>query len=278
LDRIRAQQLEESSKLNLRKVLVIGSGGREHAIVSKVVLNRTVEQVFIAPGNAGTQNESPICKNVPIAADNVRGLIDFAVQEKIDLVLVGPEQPLVDGLVDELSALGIPAFGPTRAAAEIEASKAWCKDFLARNNLRTARYRNFTTFEDAKAYIESLDYPVVVKASGLAAGKGVLIPTSKEEAIEGAKSILSEGVFGSAGNEIVIEEFLVGDEVSVLAFSDGESIVAMPAAQDHKRVFDNDQGLNTGGMGAYAPTPVISPATYKQCVEIIQVYICLLSF
>lgn len=218
------------------------------------------------------EGESPKCKNVAIATNDVDTLVSFAATNNVDLVIVGPEQPLVDGIVDAMTMADIPCFGPSKAASIIEESKAWSKNFMARNHIRTATFRNFTDFSAAKEYLEMIDYRVVVKASGLAAGKGVLIPENRLEAIEAARSILAEGVFGAAGNEIVIEEFLEGEEFSLLAFSDGHVAKGMPPAQDHKRVRDNDEGLNTGGMGAYAPTPLVTPATYKLCMDIVQVY------
>lgn len=264
-----AEELEAEAELKIRRVLVVGSGGREYAIVAKVAANANIERIFVAPGNGGTQSHDSRCSNVSIAVENVSALVDFARREHVDLVIVGPEHPLVEGLVDAMDDVGIPCFGPTKAASVAEASKAWSKDFMARNNIQTARYQTFTNFASAKQYIERLNYRVVVKASGLAAGKGVLIPLTTAEAIEGAKSIL-HGSFGEAGREIVVEEFLEGEEVSILAFCDGFTAKGMPPAQDHKRVFDNDQGLNTGGMGAYAPTPLITQSQYQQCMTIVQ--------
>jgi phosphoribosylamine--glycine ligase/phosphoribosylformylglycinamidine cyclo-ligase len=250
---------------------VLGSGGREHAIVWKIASSDKVSKVYVAPGNSGTGKENSKCENVAISSENIEQIVQFATEKHIDFVIVGPEQPLVDGIVDAMRGKGIPCFGPDSKAAVIEASKAWSKDFMARNNIRTARYRNFNNFPEAKQYIESLNYRVVVKASGLAAGKGVLIPQTTAEAVEGAKTILEDKSFGSAGSEIVVEEFLEGEEVSVLAFCDGKMAKGMPPAQDHKRALDNDQGLNTGGMGAYAPTPLITTAQYNDCMEIVQV-------
>eukprot|EP01039_Chlorochromonas_danica_P009330 gene9328-10298_t len=253
-----------------KRVLVVGAGGREHAIVRTLSQSEKVSQIFVAPGNFGTGVESEKCCNVNISADDIAALVAFAQQQQVDLVVVGPEQPLVLGLADQLRAANIACFGPSARAAVIEASKAWTKDFMLRNNIRTARYRNFTDFEEAKAYILSADHRVVVKASGIAAGKGVILPSSKEEAVEAARDMLESHTFGDAGSEIVIEEFLEGEEVSVLAFCDGITAKGMPAAQDHKRIFDNDNGPNTGGMGAYAPTPCLTPAQYRACMEVIQ--------
>jgi len=259
-----------------KKVLVIGSGGREHAIVHKIAQSDKVDRVFTAPGNSGTASDNPKCMNVDISSDNISELVKFALHSGIDLVFVGPEQPLVDGIVDAMHAHNIPCFGPSQSASIIEASKAWSKDFMARHNLPTASYRNFTSFPEAQAYIESLSYRVVIKASGLAAGKGVLIPQSTAEAVEFARYILQDAPFGSvASNEIVVEQYLEGQEISILAFSDGKLAKGMPAAQDHKRIYDHDEGPNTGGMGAYAPSPLITPKQYTACMELIQV--CLVS-
>ena len=223
------------------KVLIIGAGGREDAI-SQALSNH---QVFCSPGNGATNN---------ITGDP----IEFAKSNGIDLIVVGPEQPLVDGIYDQCREAGIHCFGPSKKAAQIEGSKRFCKDFMTKYDIPTAKYKSFTNFEAAKAHINQVDYDIVLKTSGLAAGKGVLLPKTKEEALEGLKSMMVDRIFGSAGDEIVIEELMTGPEVSVLAFSDGFTTKLLPAAQDHKRAFDGDKGLNTGGMGAYAPTPVVS--------------------
>ena len=261
------------------RVLVVGAGGREHAIAHKLLQRADIEKVFVAPGNGGTATESQRCENVPIAVSDITALVNFALAEKIHLVIVGPEQPLVDGIVDAFHArnVNIPCFGPTQQASILEASKAWSKDFMQRHQLPTAAFGRFRDFSAAKNFIETTMTPegsikrVVVKASGIAAGKGVLLPTSKEEALTNARQILEDGLFGEAGQEIVIEEYLDGDEVSILAFADGVTAYAMPPAQDHKRVFDDDQGPNTGGMGAYAPSPVISPLQFEECSHILKV-------
>ena len=262
------------ASFSLKTVLVIGSGGREHAIALSLAKSSQVGRVLVSPGNGGTALAGGKISNAKIAdgGDNVSGIVAFARQNGVALVAVGPEQPLVDGLVDAMDAAGIPCFGPSQAAAQLEASKAFSKDFMQRHGIRTASYRNFRDFGEAKAYLEGIpaSQRVVVKASGLAAGKGVLLPESREAAIEAARSIMVDQVFGSAGGEVVIEEFLEGEELSLLAFCDGKTAVAMPGAQDHKRVFDKDQGPNTGGMGAYAPAPILTPALLADCMAIIQ--------
>eukprot|EP00299_Pterocystis_sp_00344_P009868 c4288_g1_i1.p1 GENE.c4288_g1_i1~~c4288_g1_i1.p1 ORF type:complete len:398 (-),score=88.86 c4288_g1_i1:197-1231(-) len=200
-------------------------------------------------------------RGIPISNRNVTAvddLVTLAINEKIDLVMVGPEVPLVEGVTDAMTSAGIACFGPTRAAAQLEASKAFSKDFMIRHNIPTATHRSFTKFEEAVEYVQSVSHRLVVKASGLAAGKGVIIPETKEATIDAVKAVLVEREFGEAGAEVVVEEFLDGEEVSCLAFTDGTTVVAMPPAQDHKRVFDGDQGPNTGGMGAYAPAPVLT--------------------
>ena len=197
-----------------------------------------VDEVIVAPGNGGTAVAGGKITNKSIATENIADLVALAKEREVSLVIVGPEQPLVDGLSDLMKASNIPCFGPSASAAYIEASKAWSKDFMARNRIRTAKYRNFKDFENAEAYLKSIDHRVVVKASGLAAGKGVIIPANKEESIKAAREIMCGNSFGSAGAEIVVEEFLEGEEISLLAFCDGVSAVCMPGAQDHKRIFD----------------------------------------
>ncbi|KAI9026841.1 aminoimidazole ribonucleotide synthetase [Hyaloraphidium curvatum] len=241
-------------------MLSIGSGGREHALAWKLGQSDAVEKVYVAPGNGGTSSSgSPKIENVKLNAADFPSMIQFAREKGVTLVVAGPEQPLVDGIADAFKKAGIPCFGPSSLAARIEGSKAYSKDFMKRHNIPTAAYETFKDFEKAVAYVKSFPGRVVIKASGLAAGKGVLLPESTDEAIEGLKQIMVDKVFGVAGAEVVIEEMLSGPEVSVLAFSDGHTIVAMPPAQDHKRIFDNDQGPNTGGMGAYAPAPIATP-------------------
>ncbi len=241
------------------RVLIVGSGGREHAIAWKVRQSRLLERLWIAPGNAGTAR---LGENIPITAEGEQGvaaLLSFARQQSVDLVLVGPEQPLADGLSDRLAEAGIAVFGPSRAAARLETSKAFAKDFMSRHNIPTARFRNFCELAGALDYLKQVDHAVVIKASGLAGGKGVFLPDSADEARRVLEAMLVGGEFGEAGHEVIIEERLQGEEVSVLAFCDGSHFRLMPPAQDHKRLLDGDLGPNTGGMGAYAPAPVCTP-------------------
>ncbi|KND03672.1 phosphoribosylamine-glycine ligase [Spizellomyces punctatus DAOM BR117] len=241
-------------------VLLVGSGGREHAIAWALAKSQRVATIFVAPGNGGTETAGPKVKNVSVdAGNNFEGLVRFACENNVALVIPGPEQPLVDGIQAAFKKVGIPCFGPSKEAAQLEGSKAFSKDFMKKHQIPTAAYEVFTDFNKAKSYIENFGGQLVIKASGLAAGKGVLLPETKEEAIEGLKSIMVDSVFGDAGSEVVIEERLTGEEVSVLAFSDGYTVIPMPAAQDHKRAFEGDKGPNTGGMGAYAPAPIFTP-------------------
>ncbi|KAI5969927.1 hypothetical protein CANMA_000967 [Candida margitis] len=239
-------------------ILVIGNGGREHAIVWRLLESSSVKHIYVAPGNGGTTTQSSKVTNVPISSSpkDFQKLQDFAVEKKINLVVPGPEQPLVDGITQVFTSVGIPVFGPSAKAAIMEGSKAASKDFMERHQIPTARFKNFTNVEEAKKYIEEIDYKLVLKADGIAAGKGVLIPETKEEALRGLNEIMVDKNFGDAGNEIVIEEYLEGDELSILTITDGYTFYNLPAAQDHKRIGDGDKGLNTGGMGAYAPAPI----------------------
>jgi phosphoribosylamine-glycine ligase len=241
-------------------VLIIGRGGREHALAWKLAQSPRVERVWVAPGNGGTALAGGKVANVDLPEDDFAALIDFAQRSGVTLTVVGPETPLADGIGDAFQAAGLRCFGPSRAAAQIEASKAFAKDFMVRHGIPTARHATFTDFDAALAHLRQVDYPVVLKASGLAAGKGVILPASLAEAEAALRQIMLAREFGAAGDEVVIEERLAGPEASVLAFSDGRSVALMPAAQDHKRVFDDDQGPNTGGMGAYAPAPLMPPA------------------
>ena len=235
-------------------VLIIGSGGREHAITWKVAQSPKAKRVYVLPGNPGT---AQIAQNVEgISVDNHAAIIEFCKTNQIDLVIVGPEAPLANGLVDSLSAEGIRCFGPNKNAAEIETSKVFAKDFMVRHHIPTAHYAIFSDFEEAMDYLHRIDYPIVIKASGLAAGKGVILPETDVEAKSALEDILVKKTFGEAGAEVVIEERMSGQEVSLMAFTDGISVVPMIPAQDHKRLLDGDEGLNTGGMGAYAPAPV----------------------
>lgn len=239
--------------------LLLGSGGREHALAWKLAQSPEVDTMFIAPGNGGTAAE-PKCHNVALNPSHGPDLVVFARQNHVDFVVVGPEAPLAAGVVDDLATAGIPAFGPNATAARLEASKVFARDFMARHGIPAPRYCTFTDFDDAIRFVHGIDFEVVIKASGLAAGKGVIVPENENEAEDALRAMLIDRQFGGAGDEVVIEERLRGPEVSVLAFSDGERLATMPLAQDHKRVFDGDRGPNTGGMGAYAPAPVLSPA------------------
>ena len=242
------------------KVLVVGNGGREHALAWKLGQSPKVDKVFVAPGNAGTAQDA---ENVDLAATDIPGLIQFAKDQSIDLTVIGPEAPLVAGLADAMDAEGLKVFGPSQAAAELEGSKVFCKNLLHTANIPTATYQTFRSGEDAERYIKDRyaepnePVHVVVKADGLAAGKGVIVCDTRDEALEAIDRIASRREFGEAGNELIIEEKLVGPEASVLAITDGETILTLPAAQDHKPAHDGDTGPNTGGMGAYCPTPVV---------------------
>ncbi len=242
------------------KVLVVGNGGREHALAWKLGQSPKVDKVFVAPGNAGTAQDA---ENIDLAATDIPGLIQFAKEQSIDLTVIGPEAPLVAGLADAMDAEGLKVFGPSQAAAELEGSKVFCKNLLHTANIPTASYQTFRNGEDAERYIKDRyaepnePVHVVVKADGLAAGKGVIVCDTREEALEAIDRIASRREFGEAGNELIIEEKLIGPEASVLAITDGETILTLPAAQDHKPAHDGDTGPNTGGMGAYCPTPVV---------------------
>ena len=240
-------------------VLVIGRGGREHALAWKLAQSPRVARVWVAPGNGGTALAGGKVASVDLQEGDFASLIDFARQNGVTLTIVGPEAPLADGIVDAFQAAGLRCFGPSKAAAQIEASKAFAKDFMARHGIPTARHATFTDFDRALDHLRQVDYPVVLKASGLAAGKGVILPASLAEAEAALRQIIVAREFGAAGDIVVIEERLAGPEASVLAWSDGRTVALMPAAQDHKRVFDGDQGPNTGGMGAYAPAPLMTP-------------------
>ena len=247
------------------KVLVVGGGGREHALAWKISQSSQVDRVLVAPGNAGTDLEA---ENVPIADSDVPGLVEFSKQNEIDLAVVGPEAPLAAGLTDALSGEGIRTFGPSAQAAELEASKVFCKNLLRHADVPTADFRTFTKAEEAKVYLsEREDVPVVVKADGLAAGKGVIVCDGREQALLAVEQIAEDKQFGEAGNQLVIEERLVGQEASVLAITDGRNIVTMPAAQDHKPALDGDRGPNTGGMGAYSPTPLVTDSVMATVEE-----------
>lgn len=244
------------------KVLVVGSGGREHAICTSVAKSPRVDKIYCAPGNAGI---AALAGCVPIGAMEFDKLVAFAKEKEIDLVIVGMDDPLVGGLVDELEAAGIRTFGPRKNAAILEGSKAFSKDLMKKYDIPTAGYENFTDPEAAIAYLETAKFPIVLKADGLALGKGVLICQNLEEAKEGVKTIMLDKKFGTAGNEMVIEEFMTGREVSVLSFVDGKTIKTMTSAQDHKRAGDGDTGLNTGGMGTFSPSPFYTKEVEEFC-------------
>ena len=248
------------------KVLVVGGGGREHALAWKIAQSGRVNEVLVAPGNAGTALE-PKMRNLPIAAEEVDALAAYAQEQGIELTVVGPEAPLSRGIVDKFRAAGLKCFGPTQQAAQLESSKAFAKDFLARHQISTAAYANFTEIEPAIAYIRQQGAPIVVKADGLAAGKGVILAQTEDEAIAAVKDMLSGNAFGSAGSRVVIEEFLIGEEASFIVMVDGEHVLAMASSQDHKARDDGDKGPNTGGMGAYSPAPVVTPAMHERIMQ-----------
>ncbi|MGF1547070.1 MAG: phosphoribosylamine--glycine ligase [Thiotrichales bacterium] len=248
------------------KVLIIGGGGREHALAWKIAQSPLVDAVMVAPGNAGTAREDKV-HNVPIAAENVAELVEFARAQAIDLTIVGPETPLVLGIVDQFSAAGLKCFGPTQTAAQLEGSKSFAKDFLARHRIPTAAYRNFTDPTAAADYIRAQGAPIVVKADGLAAGKGVILASTEAEAIRAVDDMLAGNAFGAAGHRVVIEELLRGEEASFIVMVDGEHILPMASSQDHKARDDGDLGPNTGGMGAYSPAPVVTPDMHQRILR-----------
>ncbi|MFT2092845.1 phosphoribosylamine--glycine ligase [Paraglaciecola sp. 2405UD69-4] len=248
------------------KVLIIGGGGREHALAWKAAQSSKVTQVFLAPGNAGTALEDKLV-NVDVGAEDVPALLAFAKESQIDLTIVGPEVPLVLGVVDAFQAEGLSIFGPTQDAAQLEGSKAFTKDFLERHNIPTADYQNFTEIEPAIAYVQQKGAPIVIKADGLAAGKGVIVAMTVAEAEDAIRDMLAGNVFGEAGSRVVIEEFLDGEEASFIVMVDGKNVLPFATSQDHKRVGNGDSGPNTGGMGAYSPAPVVTPDIHKRVME-----------
>ena len=248
------------------KVLVIGSGGREHAIAWQCAQFDEVEHIFVAPGNAGTALERKI-SNIGVEAENISGLISFAKEEMIDITIVGPEAPLVLGIVDQFKDAGLAIFGPSKLAAQLEGSKVFCKDFLERNNIPTAYYKAFTEAKSAIEYVIEKGTPIVIKADGLAAGKGVVIAHSLKEASDAINDMLEGNRFGKAGSRVVIEEFLEGEEASFIVMVDGNNILPMATSKDHKARDNSDKGPNTGGMGAYSPAPVVSDLVYKNAME-----------
>ena len=246
------------------KVLVVGSGGREHTLVWKIAQNKQVKELYCAPGNGGI---SALAKCVPIKAMDIEGIVNFSKEKQIDLVVVAPDDPLAAGMVDALEKEGIRAFGPRKNAAIIESSKAFAKDLMKKYNIPTAKYEVFDKSSDALEYLKTQNFPIVVKADGLALGKGVIIAQNLEEAKEAVINIMEDKAFGEAGNKVVIEEFMVGPEVSVLAFTDGNTVKPMVSSQDHKRALDNDQGLNTGGMGTFSPSRIYTKEMEDYCME-----------
>ncbi|AKC86288.1 phosphoribosylamine--glycine ligase [Pseudoxanthomonas suwonensis] len=250
----------------MSKVLVIGSGGREHALAWKLAQSPRVSEVIVAPGNAGTATEAG-CRNAPVKATDIDGLLELAQREGVALTVVGPEVPLVAGVVDRFRAAGLRIFGPTAAAAQLEGSKAYAKDFLARHGIPTAFHAVHTEVDAALAYIREKGAPIVVKADGLAAGKGVIVAMTLEEAEAAVRDMLSGNAFGDAGARVVVEEFLEGEEASFISMVDGRTALPMATSQDHKRVGDGDTGPNTGGMGAYSPAPVVTPDVHARVMR-----------
>lgn len=248
------------------KVLVIGGGGREHALAWKIAQSDKVDTVYVAPGNAGTAGEAKLV-NIGVGAEDIDGLLAFAKDNQIDLTLVGPEMPLVAGIVDRFSEASLRCFGPTQGAAQLEGSKAFTKDFLARHNIPTADYGNFTDIDAAVAYIKEKGAPIVVKADGLAAGKGVILAQTEKEAIAAVNNMLTSNAFGDAGHRVVIEEFLTGEEASFICMVDSEHVLPLATSQDHKARDNGDKGPNTGGMGAYSPAPVITDAMFQRIMD-----------
>lgn len=246
------------------KVLVIGSGGREHALVWKIAQSKSVDKIFCAPGNGGI---SQLAECIDIKADDINGLLNFAKKEKIDLTVVGPEVPLALGIVDKFNAQGLKIFGPSKKAAQLEASKVFAKEIMAKYKVPTADFKIFDNATDANKYIDKINAPCVVKADGLAQGKGVVVAKTIDEAKAAVKSMLEEKVFGQAGNKIIIEECLEGQEASILVITDSKEVIALASSQDHKRIFDNDKGLNTGGMGAYSPAPAVTKELFKEILD-----------
>ena len=248
------------------KVLVIGNGGREHALAWRAAKSPLADKVFVAPGNPGTAKEDKM-ENVNISVSDIQGLVDFAKKEQIGLTIVGPEAPLVDGVVDAFEKEGLKIFGPSKAGAQLEGSKSFTKDFLKRHNIPTAAYQVFTKTDEAVAYIEKMGAPIVIKADGLAAGKGVVVAMTLQEAIDAVHNMLDDHQFGDASASVVVEEFMEGEEASFIVMSDTINALPMATSQDHKRVGDGDTGPNTGGMGAYSPAPVVTDEVYKKVMD-----------
>jgi phosphoribosylamine--glycine ligase len=250
----------------IMQVLIVGGGGREHTLAWKAARSSQVDKVFVAPGNAGTARESKV-ENIAIEATDIAALANFAKQTNIELTIVGPEAPLVAGIADAFTEAGLRCFAPTQGASQLEGSKAFCKDFLARHNIPTATYKIFSDLEPAKEYIREQGAPIVIKADGLAAGKGVIIARSEAEAIDSVEGMLSGNAFGEAGHRVVVEECLAGEEASFIVMVDGQHILPMATSQDHKARDNGDTGPNTGGMGAYSPAPVVTPEIYDRIIK-----------
>ena len=248
------------------KVLIIGSGGREHALAWKCAQDDIVKHIFVCPGNAGTYLEDKV-SNVELNLNEFSSIEKFCLEEKVELVIIGPEQPLVDGLTDFLQSKNIKTFGPSKNAAQLEGSKTFSKDFFVKYNIPTAKYKSFDNFESSLEYLNEISFPTVVKADGLAAGKGVIICQNSEEAIKALDSIFNDKAFGTAGNRVVIEEFLEGEEASFIAVVSKDKIIPLATSQDHKAVGDGDVGLNTGGMGAYSPAPIVTEEIHKKILN-----------
>ena len=248
------------------KVLIIGGGGREHALAWKAAQSPRVDKVYVAPGNAGTATEDNL-ENIAIDAEDIDALLAFALEQAIDLTIVGPEAPLVAGVVDRFQAGGLRIFGPSAAAAELEGSKAFSKNFLARHHIPTAAYGNFTDLDQAVAYIRQQGAPIVVKADGLAAGKGVILAQTEQQAIDACQDMLADNAFGEAGHRVVVEEFLTGEEASFIVMVDGEHVLPLAGSQDHKARDEGDRGPNTGGMGAYSPAPVVTENMHRRIMD-----------
>ncbi|MFQ7523406.1 MAG: phosphoribosylamine--glycine ligase [Terrisporobacter sp.] len=246
------------------KILVVGGGGREHAICWKLSKEASVDKIYCAPGNAGISN---VAQCIDIQDSDIENLLNFAKENKIDLTIVGPEIPLVAGIVDKFEKEGLKIFGPNKKCAQLEGSKSFSKDFMIRHNLPTAKYKEYTDLDEAISEIDSFGYPVVIKADGLAAGKGVVIPENREDAITTLKEMMSDKKFGNAGDKIVVEEFLTGIETSILAFVDNDTIVPMVSSKDHKKVFEGETGLNTGGMGTFSPSEIYTEKLAKEVQE-----------
>ena len=246
-------------------ILIIGSGGREHALAWKSAQDKSVSNVFVCPGNAGTALENKVT-NISLDTNDFRSIKSFCIEEKIELVIIGPEQPLVMGMADFLQSKGIKTFGPSQAAAQLEGSKTYSKDFFIKYGIPTAQYASFSDYDSSKSYLEKIEYPTVVKADGLAAGKGVIICNDKEEALKALESIFKDQAFGDAGSRVVIEEFLEGEEASFIAVVSKNKIIPLATSQDHKAVGEGDVGLNTGGMGAYSPAPIVDERLHKKII------------